>query len=268
MSLQNQIQPELLLLTFADGIAVVPPGACFSRRLFVQVLLHFRYAAEAEEFTKYSFKKTVVLHSEELHPKEELPDGENLNKWQQSVIRRIGSVPGICPFKIELPVGTPPSLQVQQANGVQGEPCGLTYELLSYLGTDASVEPEARSSVRMSFRVLQAPPPSPTAVLKGLWADEEMPVGPPATCVSRQFLLTPGRVQIEMNLDKPALRSGERLIMSVAISNTTNKTVKKIKCKLLQCSEMSFASGKRRVPIATLTTQEGCPILPGSSLQR
>ena len=82
MSLQNQIQPELLLLTFADGIAVVPPGACFSRRLFVQVLLHFRYAAEAEEFTKYSFKKTVVLHSEELHPKEELPDGENLNKWQ------------------------------------------------------------------------------------------------------------------------------------------------------------------------------------------
>lgn len=90
----------------------------------------------------------------------------------------------------------------------------------------------------------------------------------PATLVSRQFLLSPGKMQIEMCLDRAVVYYGEKLSMHVQITNNSSRTIRKIKCKLYQVSQLSFASGERRAPLHCLETTEGCPIPPGATFQR
>jgi hypothetical protein len=41
-----------------------------------------------------------------------------------------------------------------------------------------------------------------------------------------------------------------------------------LQCKLYQVSQVTFASGMRRVPIYVHETVDGCPIQPGATLQR
>lgn len=94
------------------------------------------------------------------------------------------------------------------------------------------------------------------------------PTTRPATLVSRQFLLSPGRMQIEMCLDRAVVYYGENLTMRVQITNNSNRTIRKIKCKLYQVSQLSFAQGERRAPLYVMETTEGCPIPPGASLQK
>lgn len=90
----------------------------------------------------------------------------------------------------------------------------------------------------------------------------------PATLVSRQFLLSPGKMQIEMCLDRAVVYYGEKLSMHVQITNNSSRTIRKIKCKLYQVSQLSFATGERRAPLYCMETTEGCPIPPGATLQR
>lgn len=94
------------------------------------------------------------------------------------------------------------------------------------------------------------------------------PTTRPATLVSRQFLLSPGKMQIEMCLDRAVAYYGENLTMRVQITNNSNRTIRKIKCKLYQVSQLSFAQGERRAPLYAMETTEGCPIPPGASLQK
>lgn len=117
--------------------------------------------------------------------------------------------------------------------------------------------------VGFNVRVIQETLPVPLL--------EQLSLAPstrPATLVARQFLLSPGRMQIEMCLDKAVFYYGEKLAMHVVISNSSNRTIRKIKCKLYQVSQLSFSTGERRAPLYCLETTEGCPIPPGASLQK
>lgn len=71
-----------------------------------------------------------------------------------------------------------------------------------------------------------------------------------------------------MCLDKAVYYYGEKLAMHVVITNSSNRTIRKIKCKLYQVSQLSFTTGERRAPLYCLETTEGCPIPPGATLQR
>ena len=50
----------------------------------------------------------------------------------------------ICPFTLEFPQGSAPSLVAPNPNGVKGEPCGLTYQVIAYLCTDPSLPLQKR----------------------------------------------------------------------------------------------------------------------------
>ncbi len=58
---------------------------------------------------------------------------------QTALCRKMGDIEGVCPFKLEFPQGTPPSLVVAGPAGVGGEPCGLTYQVVAYFCTDPSL---------------------------------------------------------------------------------------------------------------------------------
>ena len=63
-------------------------------------------------------------------------------------------------------------------------------------------------------------------------AIEQLSLAPttrPATLVSRQFFLAPGKLQIEMCLDKAIYYLGDKLVMNVVINNSSNRAIRKIK---------------------------------------
>ncbi|XP_032790849.2 phosrestin-2 isoform X1 [Daphnia magna] len=269
-----------------DGVVIVPTSKAHGHRLFVEIQLHFRYAslsplhmyqfqsafhfiklqgAEAEEFSNIPFKKMVVVASQELFP---LGNGPNqiphvFINWQTALCKKMANMQGICPFKLEFPQGSPPSLVVAGPAGVSGEPCGLTYQVVSYFCTDPTLPLVKKNTVGFNVRVTQETLPVPLL--------EQLSLAPstrPATLVSRQFLLSPGKMQIEMCLDRAVVYYGEKLSMHVQITNNSSRTIRKIKCKLYQVSQLSFATGERRAPLYCMETTEGCPIPPGATLQR
>ena len=92
------------------------------------------------------------------------------------------------------------------------------------------------------------------------------PAGP-TTGVMHRFLLFPGRLHVEMCVDRAVVFYGEKFDLHVAITNFSNKTIRKIKCELIQVSLLPLV-GERRASFFCLETTEDCPILPGGSLHK
>ena len=109
------------------------------------------------------------------------------------------------------------------------------------------------------MRVIQNP--LPLSLLQQLYL---APIRRPATRVLRRFVLSPGRIQLELSLDNTMVYYGEKLDLYLAINNDSNKRIRRIKCQLIQVSLLPFVD-ERRTPFSSLETTECCPIHPGAS---
>lgn len=91
----------------------------------------------------------------------------------------------------------------------------------------------------------------------------------PCTIVRKDFLLSPGELELEVTLDKQLYFHGERIGVNIVVRNNSNKVVKKIKAMIQQGVDVVlFQNGQYRNTVASIETNEGCPINPGSSLQK
>jgi arrestin-1 len=82
-------------------------------------------------------------------------------------------------------------------------------------------------------------------------------------------MLSPGELELEVTLDKQLYQHGERIGVNLCIRNNSNKVVKKIKAMVQQGVDVVlFQNGQYRNTIASIETVEGCPLQPGSSLQK
>lgn len=91
----------------------------------------------------------------------------------------------------------------------------------------------------------------------------------PCTIVRKDFLLSPGELELEVTLDKQLYFHGERISINICIRNNSNKVVKKVKAMVQQGVDVVlFQNGQYRNTVASVETAEGCPIQPGSSLQK
>lgn len=91
----------------------------------------------------------------------------------------------------------------------------------------------------------------------------------PCTIVRKDFLLSPGELELEVTLDKQLYHHGDKIAVNICIRNNSNKIVKKIKAMVQQGVDVVlFQSGQFRHTISSMETTEGCPIQPGSSVQK
>lgn len=91
----------------------------------------------------------------------------------------------------------------------------------------------------------------------------------PCTIVRKDFLLSPGELELEVTLDKQLYFHGERIGVNIVVRNNSNKVVKKIKAMIQQGVDVVlFQNGQYRNTVASIETSEGCPIQPGSSLKK
>lgn len=221
------------------------------RRIFGQVICSFRYGREEDEVMGLNFQKDLFLISEQIFPLQSSKN--NTTRLQDRLIKKLGGC--AFPFTFVIPASAPASVTLQPGAGDDGQPCGVNYYIKVFSGENESDRSHKRSTVAMSIRKIQYAPSKQGRQ--------------PCTVVRKDFMLSPGDLELEVTLDKQLYHHGEKVAINICIRNNSNKIVKKIKAMVQQGVDVVlFQNGQYRTAVASIETQEGCPIQPGSNLQK
>lgn len=237
-----------------DGVVLLDKGYVESgRRVWGQVVCSFRYGREEDEVMGLNFQKDLFLASEQLHPPGKQAEAAGITRLQERLLKKLGAC--AFPFTFALPQGAPSSVTLQQGPDEAGEPCGVSYHVRIFAGESETDNAHKRSTVSLGIRKVQFAPTKQGRQ--------------PCTVVRKDFLLSPGELELEVTLDKQLYHHGERITVNVSVRNKSNKVVKKMKALVQQGIDVViFQNGQFRTVIDAVETQDGCPINPGSTLQK
>jgi len=237
-----------------DGV-LVDPEYLNGRKVFGHVLAAFRYGREDLDVLGLSgltFRKDLYLASSQIYP----PLEENkkpLTRLQERLIKKLGE--NAHPFYFELPPHCPASVTLQPAPGDTGKPCGIDYEMKAFVGDSQDDKPHKRNSVRLAIRKVMYAPSKP---------GEQ-----PSVEVSKEFMMSPSKLHLEVSLDKELYYHGETLSINVHIQNNSNKPVKKIKVSVRQFADIClFSTAQYKCTVSELEAEDGFPIGSGSTLNK
>jgi len=232
-----------------DGVLVVDSGYLQGRKVFGQLVCSFRYGREDDEVMGLSFQKDLFLASEQIYP----PRDVEPTKLQERLIKKLG--PEAHPFTFKMPANAPPSVTIQPSASEEGKPCGVEYFIKIFVGDSEEDKTHKRSTILLGIRRIQFAPSKQGRQ--------------PCTIVRKDFMLSPGELELEVNLDKQLYYHGEKMTVFIIIRNNSNKTVKKVKSSVQQSTDIClFSGGQFRTAVASIETQEGCPVTPGSALKK
>ncbi|KAI4500196.1 hypothetical protein M0802_004613 [Mischocyttarus mexicanus] len=222
------------------------------RKVWGQLICSFRYGREEDEVMGLNFQKDLYLVSEQLYPQASKMES-NLTRLQERLLQKLG--PNAIPFTFNFPQSAPSSVTLQPGPEETGEPCGVSYFVKIYSGETETDVTHKRSTISLGIRKIQYAPTKQGRQ--------------PCTIVRKDFLLSPGELELEVTLDKQLYHHGERIAINVSVRNNSNKVVKKIKALVQQGIDVViFQNGQFRTVIDAVETQDGCPISPGSNLQK
>ncbi|KAK4300683.1 hypothetical protein Pmani_027136 [Petrolisthes manimaculis] len=232
-----------------DGVLVIDPGYLQGRKVYGQLVCSFRYGREEDEVMGLNFQKDLYLASEQIYP----PNNIETSKLQDRLIKKLGA--NAFPFTFKMPEQAPPSVTIQPGTDDEGRPCGVEYYVKVYVGESEEDRSHKRSTVQLNIRRIQFAP-SKTG-------------RQPCTVVRKDFMFSPGELEVEVTLDKQLYYHNEKIAINMTIKNHSNKTVKKVKAAVQQSVDIClFTGGQYRSTVASVETQEGCPVTPGSALQK
>ena len=86
--------------------------------------------------------------------------------------------------------------------------------------------------------------------------------------MSKGFTLSSGKLNLEVTLDREIYYHAEQVAAHLNVSNGSKKTVKNIKCSIVQHVELTMTNTHFTREVACLESKEGCPITPGSNLHK
>lgn len=148
---------------------------------------------------------------------------------QERLVKKLGA--NAYPFTFQFPQNSPSSVTLQAGEDEQGKPLGVEYSLKCYIGENEDEKQHKRSSVSLMIKKLQYAPTSRGRRL-------------PSSLVSKGFTFSQGKLNLEVTLDREIYYHGEKIAANVVITNNSKKTVKNIKCYVVQhcevCSIINF----------------------------
>ncbi|CAF4527132.1 unnamed protein product, partial [Rotaria magnacalcarata] len=212
-----------------DGVVLVDPEYVKNRKVYASVLAAFRYGREDLDVLGLTFRKDLFCSTQQIYPP--IDDQKKpLTHLQQRLLRKLG--PNAYPFYFEIPQNAPASVTLQPAAGDTGKPCGVDYELKTYVAETSEDKSHKRSSVRLAIRKLTYAP--------------ETPAPQPVIEAHKDFMMSPAPLHLECTLDKEMYYHGESINVNVVVTNNSNKTLRKIR----------------------ISGNEGFPITPCSNLTK
>jgi len=231
-----------------DGVVVFDNDYLRGRRVFASVVVVYRFGREEDEVMGLQFSKEMELTTQQIYP---AADGANPNEVQNRLIKKLGG--NAHPFNVSLPDMAPASVVLQ--NDDSSKPIGVLYELRVFVADSANEKQHKRNSVTLAVRKVQ-------------YAPAERGTRQPSTLVSKGFALSSGKLNLEVTLEKDIYYHGEQVTANLNISNGSRKTVKCIKCTVVQHVEVTMTNTHFTRNVAAMESKEGCPITPGSNLTK
>lgn len=245
-----------------DGVVLVDPEYVKDRKVMVSVLAAFRYGREDLDVLGLTFCKDLYLATMQVYPPVDDSGGNGgaggsaarpRTRLQERLLRKLGA--NAYPFYFELPQNAPASVTLQPGPEDTGKPCGVDYELKTYVTEADAVSGSSgdkahkRSTVRLALRKLTYAP--------------EGSAPQPSTETTRDFLMSPGKLRLEASLDKEKYYHGEKIAVNVTIDNGTSKKIKGVKISVFQVSDIVlFSKASYKCAVAELESDEGFPIQP------
>ncbi|CAI2726538.1 unnamed protein product [Schistosoma spindalis] len=292
-----------------EGVVLVDPEYVKGRKVFTHVLSAFRYGREDLDVLGLTFRKDLYLASAQVYPPVYASEADNcgrvllnpastsvcgnskppgpevsegtddslhsgtlpLTRLQERLIKKLGS--NAFPFYFKLPADAPASVTLQPGPNENGKPCGVDYELRTYVAEtsddklqkrrmflcgaigyrpDNQLQCNKRNAVRLAIRKLTYAP--------------EEPAPQPSAVVLKEFIMSPGTLRLEVSLNKEKYYHGESIDINVLVDNNSNKTVKKIKLSVRQYTQLCLHNNNRyNCVVDELETDESFPILPSQT---
>jgi len=200
------------------------------------------------------FKKELTLSEVQLFPPSYSQQQPQPTRLQERLLSKLGR--NSFPFHMEFPKFSPTSVTLftgPKMGGGDAEPCGVEYFIRAQIVS--TMDKDRSSTVNMVIRKIQFAPTKPGRQ--------------PSTIVRKDFALSPGELELEATLDKQLYHHGEEIQVSMSVRNNSSKTVKKIVVSVVQCIDVAmFSGGHHTVRVVKVETTEGCPVHPGSNLQK
>ncbi|KRX92236.1 putative beta-arrestin [Trichinella pseudospiralis] len=159
-------------------------------------------------------------------------------------------------FEKKLPPYSASSVTLQPTPDDNGKPCGVDYELKTYVADCIEDKPKKHDCVRLAIRKLTCVP----------FAFNSRQ---PSFEISKDYMMSSGLLYVEASLDKELYYHGESIFVNVYIQNNSNKTVKKIKIIVLQRADIClFTTATYQCEVAKLESSEGFPLSTGGTLTK
>eukprot|EP00090_Calanus_glacialis_P028990 TRINITY_DN46486_c0_g1_i1.p1 TRINITY_DN46486_c0_g1~~TRINITY_DN46486_c0_g1_i1.p1 ORF type:complete len:406 (-),score=100.14 TRINITY_DN46486_c0_g1_i1:476-1693(-) len=224
------------------------------RRVYVQLVITFRHGREEEETMGLSFKKELILDRVQVFPPEKRDSEET--KLQSRLIQKLGE--GAMPFTLNFPELAPNSVVIcaDENEDPSQRTMGVFYDIRVHLAENADdYQGKKGSTVSMGIR-------------KAQFAPADVKERSPTSTAEKGFMFGSGKLVLEASLDKEVYCHGEDLPIHISINNQSKKSVKNIRCHINQHCELTMVNAQYSCKVARLESQDGCPLQPGSSLNR
>ncbi|XP_038050521.1 beta-arrestin-1-like isoform X2 [Patiria miniata] len=241
-----------------DGVVLVDTEYVKNRKVFVHVLAAFRYGREDLDVLGLTFRKDLYLASMQVYPP--IPEEQKpLTRLQERLIKKLGS--NAYPFLFQLPENSPASVTLQPSpEDREGKPCGVDYELRTYVADSIDEKPHKRNSVNLAIR-------------KVTYANPEQPIAQPSQEDKKTFLMSANSpLHLEASLDKGMYYHGEKIAVNIQITNNSKREVKKIKILVKQYADIClFNKANYKCCVVYFETDkasDGLPVLPSHTLSK
>lgn len=234
-----------------DGVCVVDNDYLRGRKVFGQLMTSWTTGREEDEVMGVKFSKDLVLAKDQIVPMEN--QKMEMTPMQERLVKKLGA--NAFPFTLQFPPNSPSSVTLQAGEDDQGRPMGVEYWIKAYVGDNEDDKSHKRSLIKLTIKKLQHAPATRGRRL-------------PSSLVSKGFTFSQGKINLEVTLDREMYYHGEKISANVVITNNSRKTVKSIKCFVVQHCEVTMVNAQFSKHVASLETREGCPITPGANFTK
>lgn len=234
-----------------DGVIVVDNDYLRGRKVFGQLMTSWTTGREEDEVMGVKFSKELVLAKDQVVP---LTNQKmEMTPMQERLVKKLGA--NAYPFTFHFPANSPSSVTLQAGEDDQGRPLGVEYWIKAYVGDNEEDKTHKRSQIKLMIKKLQHAP-----AVRGRRL--------PSSLVSKGFTFSQGKINLTVTLDREMYYHGEKISANVVIANNSRKTVKSIKCFVIQHCEVTMVNAQFSKHVASLETREGCPITPGANFTK
>ncbi|XP_026486286.1 arrestin homolog [Nymphalis io] len=234
-----------------DGVVVVDTDYLKGRKVYSQLVTTYRFGREEDEVMGVKFSKEMVIGQDQVVPM--VNAKMELTPVQEKLLKKLG--PNAFPFTFTFPEMSPSSVTLQPSEEDQGKPMGVDYCVRTYVADNEDDKGHKRSSVTLAIKKLQHAPAARGRRL-------------PSSLVSKGFTFSNGKISLEVTLDKEIYYHGEKVAANIIVSNNSRKSVRNIRCMVVQHVEITMINSQFSRHVASLESREGCPITPGASLSK